>query len=97
MKHSLVTSTSTKHLVPRCVQTGPGQHFNSSALTSSRQFGDGNAAFDPQRVDVSERHHSMVKVEQLLSVHQHPKTTVFTVNLHLRDETRRLVDLISHV
>lgn len=32
MKHSFVTSTGTKHLVPRCVQTSPVQHFNMSTV-----------------------------------------------------------------
>lgn len=55
----------------------------------SSQFSDGNAAFDPQRVDVTEWRHSVGEVKQLLPIHEHAKATLFTVNLQLGGETRR--------
>lgn len=54
----------------------------------SGQFGDGDAAFDPQRVDVAERRQPVVEVEQLLPVHEHTEPTLFTVNLNLGEEER---------
>ena len=56
----------------------------------SGQFSDGDAPFDPQRVDVAERSQSVVEVKQLLSVHKHTKPTLFTVNLNLRGEKRHV-------
>lgn len=58
------------------------QSFTAASFTSG-QFGDGDAAFDPHRVDVAQRRQSVREVKQLLAVHKHTEPTSLTVNLNL--------------
>jgi len=52
-------------------------------VVTSGQLGDGDAASDPQRVDVAEHRQPVLEVEQLLAVHEHSEPAGFTVDLHL--------------
>lgn len=52
-------------------------------INTSRQFGDGDTAFDPQSVDVTQRCHSVVEVTQLLAIHEHTEPTSLAANLEL--------------
>lgn len=63
----------------------------------SGQFGDTNAAFDPQCVNVRQWCDSVLKIKQLLSVHKDTEPTHFTEEFHLwrhRDRTVVLLHIL---
>lgn len=48
----------------------------------SVEFGDGQAAADLDGVDGVQRHHAVVKVEELMTVYKHEETRMLTVDLN---------------
>lgn len=58
------------------------------------ELGDLQVSVDPNRVDGRQRFHSVVKVKELVSVHEYPEALVLAVDLHLqrRQETTAKLD-----
>lgn len=56
---------------------------------SSVQLGDGHTATDLYGVDGRNRCHTVIEVEELMTVHQHAKPRVLAVDLNLNKQTSR--------
>lgn len=70
----------SRPLFARGVQRG-----RRKALT---QFGDLYVSLYPYRVDRGQRFHFVIKVKQLVSVHEYPEPLVLAVNLDLKGTKR---------
>lgn len=57
---------------------------NTSPTTNSGQFGDGDAAFNPQGVHGTKRRQPVLEVAELLTVHKHTEAAALAPDLQLR-------------
>lgn len=59
------------------------------------QFGDLQVSLYPHRVDRGQRFHFVVKVKELVSVHEYPEPLVLAVDLDLEGRQRRRGEQLS--